>query len=207
MASSSYPVALSAGINFYPATVAEEVVQNVRTILATRVGTVPLDRAFGTAWDMIDQALPAAMQLARADIFDAISKFEPRAVVEEIRWEGDAESAEDGILRPVLTVSLAEGVDGDAATGWAEDEETDAEEGIVTEAGAVLDMAAVTRMVHEAVAAALAAQSTSSADPLQAAVATLQRRVNTIYNSTTNTLDDIPDDPSDGGVVVLGNNG
>ena len=34
-------------VNFAPASERDEVVQNVRTILATRVGTVPLDRDFG----------------------------------------------------------------------------------------------------------------------------------------------------------------
>ncbi len=209
--SSSYPVSLSSGINFYPATVAEEVVQNVRTILATRVGEVPLDRAFGTAWDMIDQALPAAMQLARADVFDAVQRFEPRAVVESIRWE-QAEDAQDGVLHPVLTIGLADGIDGDASTAWEESEIPDAEEGLVTESGTILDMAAVTRMVHEAVATALASQNASSnasvnSEALQAAIAVLQRRVGKIYDSTTNTLDDVPESASQGGMVVLRDDG
>ena len=209
MASSSYPVSLASGIDFYPATVAEEVVQNVRTILATRVGEVPLDRAFGTAWDMIDQALPAAMQLARADVFDAVRRFEPRAVVESIRWE-QAEDAQDGVLHPVLSIGLADGIDGDASTTWEESEIPDAEEGLVTESGTILDMAAVTRMVHEAVATALASQNASAnasvnSEALQAAIAVLQRRVGKIYDSTTNTLDDVPESASHGGMVVLRN--
>jgi len=207
MASSSYPVALSSGINFYPQTVAEEVVQNVRTILATRVGTVPLDRAFGSSWDMIDQALPAAMQLARADVFDALERFEPRAVVESIRWE-QAEDAQDGVLHPVLTVGLADGIDGDAPVEWDASEVPDVEDGLVTESGAILDMAAVTRMVYDAVAVALAAQNAGSnasinSEAIQAAIIALRARIDRIYNSTTTTLDDVPDNPQDGGMVVL----
>ena len=207
MASSSYPVALSSGINFYPQTVAEEVVQNVRTILATRVGTVPLDRALGSSWDMIDQALPAAMQLARADVFDALERFEPRAVVESIRWE-QAEDAQDGVLHPVLTVGLADGIDGDAPVEWDASEVPDVEDGLVTESGAILDMAAVTRMVYDAVAVALAAQNAGSnasinSEAIQAAIIALRARIDRIYNSTTTTLDDVPDNPQDGGMVVL----
>jgi len=207
MASSSYPVALTTGINFFPATVAEEVVQNVRTILATRVGTVPLDRAFGSSWDMIDQALPAAMQLARADVFDALERFEPRAVVESIRWE-QAEDAQDGVLHPVLTVGLADGIDGDAPVEWDASEVPDVEDGLVTESGAILDMAAVTRMVYDAVAVALAAQNAGSnasinSEAIQAAIIALRARIDRIYNSTTTTLDDVPDNPQDGGMVVL----
>ena len=207
MASSSYPVALSSGINFYPQTVAEEVVQNVRTILATRVGTVPLDRALGSSWDMIDQALPAAMQLARADVFDALERFEPRAVVESIRWE-QAEDAQDGVLHPVLTVGLADGIDGDAPVEWDASEVPDVEDGLVTESGAILDMAAVTRMVYDAVAVALAAQNAGSnasinSEAIQAAIIALRARIDRIYHSTTTTLDDVPDNPQDGGMVVL----
>lgn len=40
------------GINFSPHSIAEEVIQNVRCILATRKGSVPFDRAFGVSWDM-----------------------------------------------------------------------------------------------------------------------------------------------------------
>ncbi len=116
MASSSrFAVSLAAGVSFSPETVAEEVVQNVRTIIATRVGTVPLDRAFGTEFDMLDRPLPVAMQLARAAFCAAVQRFEPRAVVEEIGWDPDYADAEDGILHPVLTIALADGVDGSVA--------------------------------------------------------------------------------------------
>lgn len=115
MASSSFAVSLSAGINFCPQTVAEEVVQNVRTILLTAIGTVPFDRAFGTDWGMLDQPLPVAMQLSRAAFYEAVQRLEPRAVVESLEWDPDAAGAEDGILRPRLTISLADGVDGTAA--------------------------------------------------------------------------------------------
>ena len=116
MDSSRYLVSAGTGIDFCPATVAAEVVQNVRTILATRVGTVPLDRAFGSEWDMVDRPLPVAQQLARAAFFDAVQKYEPRAVIEQIEFRRDAEGAMDGRLIPELTIPLAEGVDGAAST-------------------------------------------------------------------------------------------
>ncbi len=115
MASSSYLVSARTGVSFCPQTVAEEVVQNVRTILATRVGTVPFDRAFGADWDMVDRPLPVAQQLARAAFFDAVQKYEPRAVVEQMTFQQDEEGAMDGALVPELTITLADGVDGAAA--------------------------------------------------------------------------------------------
>ena len=115
MASSSYLVSADTAVDFCPQTVAAEVVQNVRTILATRVGTVPFDRAFGADWDMVDRPLPVAQQLARAAFFDAVQKYEPRAVVEQMTFRKDEESAMDGALVPELTITLADGVDGAAA--------------------------------------------------------------------------------------------
>ena len=116
MDSSRFLVSAGTAVDFCPATVAAEVVQNVRTILATRVGTVPLDRAFGTEWDMVDRPLPVAQQLARAAFFDAVQSYEPRAVIEKIEFREDAEGAMDGSLVPELTITLADGVDGAAAT-------------------------------------------------------------------------------------------
>ena len=41
----------ASSINFAPASTTAEIIQNVRTILATRKGDVPLDREFGLSWD------------------------------------------------------------------------------------------------------------------------------------------------------------
>lgn len=101
-------------INFSPATVAEEVVQNVRTILATQIGTVPLFRDFGVSWEGIDRPLPVARAIVRAAVIDAVQRFEPRAVVDSVEWSPDTEDALQGLLHPVVTISLADGVE-DAA--------------------------------------------------------------------------------------------
>ena len=101
-------------IDFAPESVAAEVVQNVRAIIATQVGTVPLFRDFGVSWEGIDRPLPVARAIVQAAIIEAIEKYEPRAVVDSVTWpEGDdaAKDAMDGIMRPTVTVSLAEGLE------------------------------------------------------------------------------------------------
>ena len=45
-------------INFAPATVADEIEQNVRMIISTPKGTVALDRDFGIDYDLVDQPTP-----------------------------------------------------------------------------------------------------------------------------------------------------
>lgn len=56
---------LSQPISFAPGTVAAEVLQNVRTILATRKGTVPLDRDFGLEWEHVDKPSSSKLRLLR----------------------------------------------------------------------------------------------------------------------------------------------
>lgn len=105
---SKYIVSMLDGVNFAPATEVEEILQNVRTILSTRVGTVPLDRSLGVSWEMIDQPLPIAkMELIQA-VIEAIDTYEPRARVESVDFEESTEDAMQGILRPRVIVSLGD---------------------------------------------------------------------------------------------------
>jgi phage baseplate assembly protein W len=80
----------------------DEVLQNVGVILATREGTVPLDRAFGVSWEWVDDPRPVAEQRARAEVADKIEKHEPRAEVEEVRFE----DADVGRLTPIVTLRI-----------------------------------------------------------------------------------------------------
>lgn len=74
-------------INWSP-NVAEEVEQNVRTIVATEIGSVPGDRAFGSPHDMVD--LPAPQAAARLHaVVQAIRKYEPRVDAKTIRLVAD----------------------------------------------------------------------------------------------------------------------
>jgi phage baseplate assembly protein W len=210
MASSktTYLVSPVAAINFCPETVAEEVVQNVRTIVATMVGTVPLDRDFGFSWEAVDRPLPVAQMLVKSAVYEAVQKYEPRAVIDGITWEDDgASDTMDGLLHPTLTISLADGVDGDAPT-VTEQEDTIMDADATTAGGMELTWEAVQQMVQEAVASALAAQDAGAqasvtAGEINAALIKLRARIDNIYKSTTATLDDVPEDASKGGLVVL----
>lgn len=95
-------------INFAPGSLEEEVAQNVRCILSTRRGSVPLDRNFGLDPDYIDRPQPLARQMAEADIVVTLAQYEPRATVSEILWER-ADEALDGALYPKVLLLLKEG--------------------------------------------------------------------------------------------------
>lgn len=85
-----------------------EIVQNVRTILSTRRGTVPLDRAFGLSAPWLDQPLPAAMAALSAEIVEAVERWEPRARVMSVRFEPGQSAAMDGRLYPVVRIAVQE---------------------------------------------------------------------------------------------------
>lgn len=90
-------------VDFAPGSVLEEVLQNVRTILTTRKGSVPMDRAFGIDGDVVD--LPSAVAQAKlaSEIVATVSEYEPRAKVERVLYEGNET---DGFLRAKVRVNV-----------------------------------------------------------------------------------------------------
>ncbi|MGN1149824.1 MAG: GPW/gp25 family protein, partial [Sutterella sp.] len=103
-----YAVDLLREVNFAPESETEEILQNVRTILATQVGEVPLDRAFGVDWEALDQPLPVARALMQSAIADAIEEYEPRAKVLSVGFDDTADDAMEGITRPHVIVSIGD---------------------------------------------------------------------------------------------------
>lgn len=103
-----YQVSLSNNVDFAPQSEAAEIAQNVRTILRTRLGSVPLFRDFGITWEHIDKPLPVAKSLMLAAIIDAVEEFEPRAKVRSVEFEEDSDDAAQGILKPKVIISIGE---------------------------------------------------------------------------------------------------
>ena len=91
-----YEVTQTGGVDYAPESEAAEIIQNVRTILNTRVGTVPLHRDFGISWEHVDKPLPVAMSIMQGIIVDAVSEFEPRAKVEKVTFDGDGAEVSSG---------------------------------------------------------------------------------------------------------------
>ncbi len=103
---SEYAVSLDGAVDFAPKNEVAEILQNVRTILNTRIGTVPLDREFGISWEHLDKPVHIAKTQMMVDVIDALEKHEPRVRVKEVRFD-DSDGAE-GILKPVVVVSIGE---------------------------------------------------------------------------------------------------
>ena len=106
-----YEVSLDESIDFAPGSVAKEVVQNVRTILDTVVGSVPLERNVGISWDYVSKPIPVAQDMIRIAVNDAVAKQEPRAQIRSITFdepENSIEFAEQGILKPRVRIYIDE---------------------------------------------------------------------------------------------------
>ena len=90
-------------INLFPQTELVEVIQNVRTIITTIQGTVPLDRDFGIDVDVIDKPINVVRPLLVKEIKEKLEKYEPRAKLISINWDGDGM---EGKLIPTVRVAI-----------------------------------------------------------------------------------------------------
>ena len=63
-----YTVTLNGAVDFAPANETAEILQNVRTILITLVGSVPMSRIFGVDWEHTDSPYPVAREIGRAHV-------------------------------------------------------------------------------------------------------------------------------------------
>ncbi len=89
--------------SWQPETEVEEIIQNVRTILTTRRGSVPLDRSFGIDTALIDLPVTAIKGRLTTEIIEAVERLEPRVEVKEVKFTGDAA---DGAVYPVVKVVI-----------------------------------------------------------------------------------------------------
>ena len=71
-------------INFAPATVAEEILQNIKCILSTVKFSVPLDRDFGIDISCLDLPLPVAQNMLTLEVVQKVELYEPRVKVDEV---------------------------------------------------------------------------------------------------------------------------
>ena len=69
----------------------EEILQNVNVILTTPEGSVPFDRAFGIDVELLDMPINEAKSLYVVEAVTKVRKYEPRAVVDHVEFDGGTE--------------------------------------------------------------------------------------------------------------------
>lgn len=103
-----YTVTLNDKINFSPQTEEEEILQNFRTIIKTRKGTVPLDRDFGLSWSWLDKPFQVAKSLMIAELYEVTEEYEPRAKILSISFEDNAGDIMAGIMSAKIRILIGE---------------------------------------------------------------------------------------------------
>lgn len=98
-----YTVTAGGAVSFSPKSVAEEVAQNIRTIIATPLGAAPLARDIGLDHSAVDMPIPVAQSLIMSALVAAIAEQEPRAQVINVTFGSET----DGKLQPIVQFSLA----------------------------------------------------------------------------------------------------
>ncbi len=91
-------------ISLAPATVYEEILQNIATLLATAKFSVPLDRALGLSQEFVDKPHSVAKTMIVQEVMDAIERYEPRVTVLDITFSGDVSNP--GLLKPMVEVEF-----------------------------------------------------------------------------------------------------
>lgn len=71
-----------------PTNTVAEIAQNVRMILSTSIGSQVLERTFGTDWNFVDKPQNQAIAIIQASVLNAITRWEPRALVNGVRYLG-----------------------------------------------------------------------------------------------------------------------
>ncbi len=101
-------------INLAPATVYEEVIQNLYFLYSSTEHDVPLDRELGLDGTYIDRPIETAKALITADIYDKTEEYEPRAEIVSIEFKADYER---GVLKPIVEVEINGGYENEEYTG------------------------------------------------------------------------------------------
>ena len=96
----------TAGINLFPRSVVEEIIQNVSVLLSTVVGSVPLDRNLGLNATFIDEPQARGMMQLRVFARETIQDYEPRVEVSEIDFVVNPSEALNGRLYPRVVVRI-----------------------------------------------------------------------------------------------------
>lgn len=82
--------------------------QQVRMVMTTIKGSVPLDRTFGLRMTFLDRPLPHAMAEFSGEIISEVQAQVPGVTVVDVDFKPDESGAMDGRLYPVTSVNIEE---------------------------------------------------------------------------------------------------
>lgn len=80
-----------------------DILRCLTVLYGSRIGTLALDRDFGIDWSFVDMPMPSAKAMIEAELITKTKKYEPRAVVKQITWTGDAAL---GLIKPKVVIDI-----------------------------------------------------------------------------------------------------
>ena len=92
------------GLVLVPESTVEAVLQNVRVIISTMQGEVPLDRTFGLTGKFLDKPINIAQAILVTEVLEALEAREPRAQLVSATFEIDEDTP--GKLIPIVEVKI-----------------------------------------------------------------------------------------------------
>nr|DAD83023.1 MAG TPA: type VI secretion system lysozyme-like protein [Caudovirales sp. ct1Jx6] len=81
----------------------QDILRCLSVLYGSRAGSLAIARDFGIDWSFIDMPLPAAKAMIEAELIRKTRKYEPRAVVKQVIWTGEAAS---GLIIPKVVIDI-----------------------------------------------------------------------------------------------------
>lgn len=91
-------------VRFNDPELVSSVLQNIAVILSTPKGSVPQYREFGLSAVFLDKPMPVAKMMMRAEVKEAIERWEPRAQFVSMTFE--ERITQPGTLWPTVEVEI-----------------------------------------------------------------------------------------------------
>ena len=87
-------------VNGFNSSEADEIRENIETLLETPKGSIPLDRNYGIDMSCIDEPTIVAQSLMQQEIIEKVEKYEPRVLVKIV----DTTINDDGSITNLIEV-------------------------------------------------------------------------------------------------------
>ncbi|MEK5378060.1 GPW/gp25 family protein [Paenibacillus sp. FSL P2-0173] len=89
-------------IDFAPANKEDELRQNLFTLLTSWRGSAVLNRQFGFDPSALDEPTEVAKALITSQIYELVGEYEPRILIQEIKFVNPQDDSDNGRLIPVI---------------------------------------------------------------------------------------------------------
>lgn len=82
----------------------EEIIEDLKFLYTTPVGSIPLNRDFGIEQDFLSYPEPIAKNMLSVEVIKKTEQYEPRVFVESVTFKKNDET-----IIPVIQISMLEG--------------------------------------------------------------------------------------------------